>query len=387
MIIDSYNRMYNVLLGQNKAKYGKENQDLLKTKSKSSSLVNGKFNVEKKQTRKITPDIKAYRTGFDLIRNNDDYYNPNLKTGYDWIDNFTFKKDSTGPMSRDEIYHLNTLKISLSDEQKGHDIRYAEGRGPKQKVDPSKYLDKDGYFANGFSSFDMPKMERREKLNTQINDMLKENGITISGKEEFDFKIDVYNKVSVVGNIDEDKKEAIAKVMNDNNMGKQLVATTNGLAYKKQRYTQLELDKYTLNKELQRYTDIDLRDFEYEGNNLISKKDGRTILDVYCEAINNSENVPDVSKGVVKSTFNNTLKRVMNFGFDKINDVTFDIGYKSNKLYDNNAVCGFGVGQTKWYDDLLKSRGNITDFNKYANERFLQLEKYEKYNQYATISG
>ncbi len=385
MKINSYNTMYNILINQNKNK-GLVNTGIKKgntvmqgnlTTKKSSSV-----NKEKAFAKNAdgSDEINLTRLDYRLYEKED------LKTGYSWIDKIELKRDSDGPYTKAERYELNRIKISLAREQKIADIRYENGKGPKKRVDTNKYFDKDGYVKNGYTTYDIPKLERRENLNTKINDLLTSNGIEVTDKDELKFTIDAYNQVKVTGNADEEKLEAIAKILNDNKMGSQLVGTTSGIAYKKQRYTQIEYDKYSLNKELQRYTDLDLRDFEYNGETLVSKEDGRSILDIYCDAISNAESVPDVSKSHVKATFSNTLKRVMNYGYDKIDDVKFEIGFVSNKLYDIDAVFGYGAGQTEWLENLHNSRGNIDQYNKYANEVFLELEKYEKYNQYATIS-
>lgn len=385
MRINSYNNMYNIILNQNKYKNRAiSNQS---TKEKSNVIVQGSISVNSKKSG-VDFEKKIEGSAYIDFYNVDPslYQKEDLKTGYDWIDNITLKRDTTGKMSKAELYELNRIKITLAQEQNYSDVLYENGRGRKERVDPNKYFDKDGYVKNGYTTYDIPKLERRENLNTKINDLLTSNGIEVTDKDELKFTIDAYNQVKVTGNADEEKLEAIAKILNDNKMGSQLVGTTSGIAYKHQRYTQIEYDKYSLNKDLQRYADLDLRDFEYNGETLVSKEDGRSILEIYCEAIDNAESVPDISKNHVKSTFSNTLKRVMNYGYEKIDDVKFEIGFVSNKLYDIDAVFGYGAGQTDWLENLHNSRGNIDQYNKYANEVFLELEKYEKYNQYATIS-
>lgn len=381
MRINNYNSMHSLLLNQSKLKNG----NLMKkspAKSSVGDISQGKINnsIKKEEIRRKNSDGSDYISmtgGNGHLLDKEDF-----KTGYSWIDNFTFKRDSSGPYTKEELYHLNTLKLGLAQEQKVFDNQYEKGWiSTKRQVDPNKYLDEDGYFANGFTASNMPKMKRREDLNNKINDLFSQNGIVISDKEEFKFIIDPYNQVIVSGDIDDAKKELMEKVLNENNMGKQLVATTSGIAYTKRRYTKIEYDKYQINSNLRRYTGMDLRDFENNGTTLVSKTDGRSILDIYCEAIDNDESVPDISKSHVKAEFSKTLKNVLNYGYENIKDVKFEIGYVSNKLYDIDAVRGYGVGQTKWYDDLLKSRGNMDEFNKYANEQFLMLEKYEKYNQ------
>lgn len=384
MRINNNNTMYELILNRNKLKNGID----LEQKPKSN-LMQGRFSADvvdfsksviKEDKRIKNPDGSDYISmtgGNSHLLDKEDF-----RTGYDWIDSFTFRRDSDGPYTKEELYHLNRIKLSLALEQKKYDHDYEKGWSEKRKVDPNKYLDDEGYFKNAFATSSMPKMKRREELNSRINDLFKTNGIEISEKDELKFTMDPYNRVTVSGDVDDAKKKAIEKVLNENNMGKQLVATRSGIAYKTRNYTKIEYDKYQINSNLKRYANMDLRDFEYDGKSLVSKYDGRNILDVYYEAIDNAESVPDVSKAYVKAEFSDTLKRVLNYGYESVGDINFEIGFVGNKLYDIDAVYGYGFGQTGWYDDLYNSRGDFNEFCKYAEQQFQVLTPYDKYNQF-----
>lgn len=132
---------------------------------------------------------------------------------------------------------------------------------------------------------------------------------------------------------------------------------------------------------------MDLRDFESNGKTLVSKQDGRTIQEIFSDAVEANDAIPSASKGHVKKMLDYYLGNVMKYGYDNVKDIEFEIGFVGGKLYDYNAVYGYGVGQTDWYDNLMNAKGDYEEIWRLSAELYGEYDTYSSANQYTRIIG
>ncbi len=392
MKINNNNAMYNLLLMHNKAKFAAKELTTSQSQTTPSSAKT-QDQLERVASPKFGGSERRKNSdGSDVISNVSSnahlYHVTDLKTGYDWIDSFTFKRNHDGPLTEGEQYRMNEIKIALAMQQKQIDAQHENNPASVwSRVDPNRYLDEEGYLKDGDLSGIALRRANREALNSSINQLLSDNGITLSDKDELKFTVDAYYQVSVSGNICDEKRDSIAKVLNDNHLGKKIASTTYSVSYKSHRFSQVEEDKNMVNKELQRYTDMDLRDFKSNGKTLVSKQDGRTIQEIFSDAVETNDAIASVSKGHVKKMLDYYLGNVMKYGYDNVKDIEFEIGFVGGKLYDYNAVYGYGVGQTDWYDNLMNAKGNYEEVWRLSAELYGEYDKYSSANQYTRIIG
>ncbi len=281
--------------------------------------------------------------------------NGNYITGYPWIDNFTYKRDTVGKMSEYELFFLNRIKYYMAESQRCKDLL---GKG--EKVNKKDWLDKDGYLNFNYASTYKPLYERREQVNKSLNNLLKKNKIVLSKKVLLMFTINSELYVSVSGNIDKIQLLKIENILNKNNYGHilfsehKLPTTLDSLQYSKYEYSKFRLRLY-----FKKYTSVNLDDVVSRTRNV------ENIKKAFFLKVDEKNNKPVEHKEIIKRAFDKYSQDVLRVGYSNIKNLEMKIGYKNNKLYDYNTKYGYGVGQTKWYEDIMSIRGDVDKWHNF----------------------
>ncbi|UJW58999.1 DUF4885 family protein [Bacillus sp. A116_S68] len=189
----------------------------------------------------------------------------------------------------------------------------------------------------------------RQRLNSQIDEVLRGSGLSLSQQEDLTLHVDGNNHITVEGIQDEQKKAQIESVLNnsDKRFGARLLNHTeligeqNGTPLNKDAY-----EKWHVNEFLNTTTGLTLSDVSLnEYGEIVG---GNERLDRVIEAAKNP-------KSDLEKSFQNMLEKLKNVlekGPDTIADRSASFGYSGGTLIDLNVSKGFSKGQlNEWLND------------------------------------
>ncbi|WP_457983153.1 DUF4885 family protein [Bacillus paralicheniformis] len=189
----------------------------------------------------------------------------------------------------------------------------------------------------------------RQRLNSQIDETLRESGISLSESEHLTLHVDGNNRIIVEGIEDEQKRTRIEAVLNnsDKRFGArllshaELIGEQNGTRLDKEAY-----EKWHVNEFLKTIAGLSLADVSLDEKGEFEGGNERLIRVI--------ESAKDPKSDLEKS-FQNMLKKLKNVlakGPDTIADRSASFGYAGGTLIDLNVSKGFSAGQlNEWLDD------------------------------------
>nr|WP_240486275.1 DUF4885 family protein [Bacillus haynesii] len=189
----------------------------------------------------------------------------------------------------------------------------------------------------------------RQRLNSQIEGALRDNGISLSESEHLTLHVDGHNRITVEGMEDEQKRTRIEAVLNDSDKRfgarllshAELIGEQNGTPLDKEAY-----EKWHVNEFLKTITGLSLADVSLDEKGELEGGNEKLIQVI--------EAAKDPKSDMEKS-FQNMLKKLKNVlakGPDTIADRSASFGYSGGTLIDLNVSKGFSAGQlNEWLDD------------------------------------
>ena len=200
----------------------------------------------------------------------------------------------------------------------------------------------------------------RLNMDFQVSKLFEENGINIPSGASLTFRSDLYtNRISVLGEIDDNLKQRIENVLNQGNNADKLSTHIGYSASSLGKSEQYSLEKSRLSNlagKIYRYTGYDMRDLEARDGSFFTK-DGENILEKVEEGVRNSttDNTPTEQRAALGMLRSN-IKYFSEKGIYKENAYT-DIEFKDGHLLDVRQKYKYGVGQNGWIHDMAKEKG------------------------------
>ncbi|MCY8019469.1 DUF4885 family protein [Bacillus licheniformis] len=192
----------------------------------------------------------------------------------------------------------------------------------------------------------------RQRLNSQIDEALRESGISLSESEHLTLHVDGHNRITVEGMEDEQTRARIEAVLNDSDKRfgarllshAELIGEQNGTPLDKQAY-----EKWHVNEFLKTVAGLSLADVSLDERGELKGGNEKLIRVI--------ESAKDPKSDLEKS-FQNMLKKlkklknVLAKGPDTIADRSASFGYAGGTIIDLNVSKGFSAGQlNEWLDD------------------------------------
>lgn len=238
----------------------------------------------------------------------------------------------------------------------------------------------------GINSFEADidyTQEYREQLNDTINQIFKENGITIPDGTDLRLTVDPYDfKIHAEG-VDDELAQRIESALNTGKNGSHLYGHIDycnpanlGLPAPSQ-YSSGGSFKTSVFHIVKELTGYDLRKMENKDGKFYTP-DGRDVWDVVTEKYNElckKEGVDSLPSFKIDDANYGAYQHLARFGWDSYSDANLTIGYQDGSLYDIDTPYGYGKGQTEWLDNLKDQFKK--DQEKYRAQRDEILRKEE----------
>ncbi|RBQ29836.1 DUF4885 family protein [Aliarcobacter vitoriensis] len=299
---------------------------------------NGYINFEAKVIKerleevysKATKENKTFPNPEQHIR--DKYYN---QSSTYYIENLS--KYEREIVYKQEINYLKDNKLA--------NINY---------IDPNI---KDLNAINGYVEEAEEKAFNRTSVNEQFQQLLDKYSISIPKDKNLTLTIDPYDyKVTVNGLDDKNLSSLIEDTLNTADNSKELFKhiytsrTDNNT-----QISQEKSDKKSLFHEIKDKTGYDLRDLENIDGKFLTK-DGTDIIELYKQGVIETKTIPEEYKGMVFESYSANLSKLAKKGFENVPDLILSIDYKNGSFYDVGQSENFGIGKTKWIDELKASK-------------------------------
>ena len=204
----------------------------------------------------------------------------------------------------------------------------------------------------------------RLNMDFQISKLFNENGIHIPSEASLTFRSDLYtNRISVLGEIDDNLKQKIENVLN---RGKNADVLSLHIAYsasslgKSEQYSLEKSRLWNLAGKIYKYTGYDMRDLEARDGSFFTK-DGENVLEKVAEGVREATkgNTP-TERGAALGMLSSDMKYFSEKGIYKKNAFT-DIEFKDGHLLDVRQKYKYGVGQNGWIHDMARAE-DVDDY-------------------------
>ena len=192
---------------------------------------------------------------------------------------------------------------------------------------------------------DKEKQYGRQVINKQLSTLLSQNNITLNSTVDLKFLINPYSfELKVSGNTDENTLAMIEKLLNQGDNAKNLWnhawacmhdannEVVNSQASKK------KAEQFSLWHEIHNATGFDARKAIYKAGSF-QMPDGIDLLATFKEKEKNEAGYELFSKRLVEIAMD---------GWNTDNDLTIEIGYNIDGLYDIGQEKGYGALQSSW---------------------------------------
>lgn len=177
----------------------------------------------------------------------------------------------------------------------------------------------------------------RKSVNNQINNILQNGGIDVDKFSEYDVKlmIEPYDyRLTLLGIEDDDLKKKAEDLLNQNGNSKELFFhILNSLQNNSSGLFEDVMAKYRVTKELQNTAGLDFRDFVSTEEGFVNA-DGENILDVYKNALIDTDTVPAKYKSAAYEIFEGYISKLAGKDVNSISDLELTIGFSGGSLYD-----------------------------------------------------
>lgn len=176
----------------------------------------------------------------------------------------------------------------------------------------------------------------RQRVNAQIGNIMKKNGIEWNEDSSCTFSVDPYSYYITVNGTDEDTKQKMEQALNVGENGKNLylhirygtVLDANSTQFSKEGYT-----KYQAYQNVLEYTGLRLDKLE-ERDGTYYTEDGQDICQLIKEAIRNNDKIAPEGRSGIVGWIIDMIHEVSSKGWNNIKDMVLEIRYSSNGLSD-----------------------------------------------------
>lgn len=200
----------------------------------------------------------------------------------------------------------------------------------------------------------------RLNMDFQVSKLFEENGINVPSGVSLTFRSDLYtNRISVLGEIDDNLKQKMENVLNKDNNAAVLslhIVQSASSSGNSEQYSSEKSKLWNLADKIYSYTGYDMRDLEARDGSFFTKE-GVNILEKVEEGVRNAttDNTPTEQRAVL-SMLRSNIKYFSEKGIYKENAFT-DIEFKDGHLLDVRQKYKYGVGQNGWIHDMAKENG------------------------------
>ena len=197
--------------------------------------------------------------------------------------------------------HYQVLDGSLSSGNRmdayNNEMRVLKGGKPSVSVIDYAYRGYEAPRIHGEIECFRETIHDRLNMDFQVSKLFEENGINIPSGASLTFRSDLYtNRISVLGEIDDNLKQRIENVLNKDNNASVLSlhivqsATSSGNS---EQYSSEKSKLWNLADKIYRYTGYDMRDLEARDGSFFTK-DGENILEKVEDGVRNAttDNTP-----------------------------------------------------------------------------------------------
>ena len=198
----------------------------------------------------------------------------------------------------------------------------------------------------------------RQMVNSQINNILKKNGIKLADGQELSFKVVPYTFEITVEGVDEDTKWKIEKALNVGANGKNLYnhirksATGEGIA--STQITEEGILKNRLFSEVSNTLGLDIRNLN-EKNGTYYTDAGEDIIALYNKSVDESNTIQGEFKSAAKESFAKLVHQISSRGWINMADMILSINYRESGLIDKYQNYGFGSTSKEWLESRFKT--------------------------------
>ena len=200
----------------------------------------------------------------------------------------------------------------------------------------------------------------RLNMDFQVSKLFEENGINIPSGASLTFRSDLYtNRISVLGEIDDNLKQRIENVLNQGNnadkLSTHIVYSASSLG-KSEQYSLEKSRLWNLAGKIYKYTGYDMRDLEARDGSFFTKE-GEDIIEKVAEGVRNAtKGNTQAEQRAALGLLRSDVKYFSEKGIYKENAFT-DIEFKDGHLLDVRQKYKYGVGQNGWIHDMAKEKG------------------------------
>ena len=191
----------------------------------------------------------------------------------------------------------------------------------------------------------------RTAITAEINQLFKDNNISIPNDVSFKFSINPYDfTIAVLGLEDKELTGRIEKLLNVGDNGKYFYDHLYQAVSRSEdsnQMTQEKLDKRHLYWVVKQETGYDLRTLRNE-NGRFYTEDGKDILDLF----RRNPHIPAAYRNDVVDYYTPFLIKYGKLGFNNGDDMYLSIEYRNGELYDIGQSKGYGPGQNDWISSL-----------------------------------
>ena len=260
--------------------------------------------------------------------------------------------------------HYQVLDGSLSSGNRmdayNNEMKVLKGGKPNVSVIDYAYRGYEAPSINGEIECFRESIHDRLNMDFQVSKLFEENGINIPSGASLTFRSDLYtNRISVLGEIDDNLKQKMENVLNKDNNAAVLSlhivqsATSSGNS---EQYSSEKSKLWNLADKIYRYTGYDMRDLEARDGSFFTKE-GEDVLEKVEEGVRNetTDNTPTEQRAAL-GLLRSNIKYFSEKGIYKENDF-IDIEFKDGHLLDIRQKYKYGVGQNGWIHDMAKENG------------------------------
>ena len=198
----------------------------------------------------------------------------------------------------------------------------------------------------------------RQMVNSQINNILKKNGIDLADGHEFSFRVAPYTYEISVDGVDFETKMKVEKALNVGSNGENLYKHIRASAtHEGVQSVQITKDgtlKNRLYYDVSNMLGLDVRTLS-EKNGTYYTNSGEDIIALFNRSADESKMIPDTHKAGVKEKFAELVRQISSRGWNNMADMFLSIGYNQSGLIDKYQDYGFGATSREWLENKLNS--------------------------------
>lgn len=199
--------------------------------------------------------------------------------------------------------------------------------------------------------------EIRGQMNDAINQLFKENGITIPDGADLQLMIDPYDFKIHASGVDDKLVQAIENALNKGKNGYYLyshISYSNpgnfGLPEPSQ-FSEGDVAKAAVYHLVKDLTGYDIRELDNKEGKFYTPN-GRDLWEILSDKYQEMKSTGNVGSFSLDQYYWQ-YQRIAREGWNSSTDANLTIGYKNSSLYDIDTSYGYGSGQTTWKDEII----------------------------------